>query len=371
MTYRISGGVLIGLIVSLALTTGITAHAATNQAPVITSAPVLTVSADAVYTYQLTGTDADGDSLTWNASIIPDELQLTDDTIVGQLTHAGTYNVVVEVTDGRNGWDTQTWQILVTPGTVYEIVVKPNDVPTVVSLGSNKQFLATAYDAHDNVIPGAAIVWTTDVTIGTIGSDGLFLADKAGTGFVAATVDAVKASIGVVVKDSRADLVTETNTNQNNVNTNTTAPINTNQSNANTNTAAADTNTDGTNTNAETNESTPPETAMSTDTEVNTDETACTNMSQWALTLILIIYGLAVMLYYRYERTAPTAAWWILPLLLTIIGLIIYYQNICPSEYLWWPWVLVSIGAVLTIYYKGKRSSRSHPEDQDQTQLPV
>ncbi len=382
--WRAGIGIIAGIL-CLGLALGAQAQISNNP-PQITSAPTLTVTAGTPYTYVAAATDDDGDTLTWNLSVAPADMTLSGSTLTWGPTVTGIYNTVLEVTDGNNGYDSQTWQISVIPGAVARITVEPNDRPTIVNNGSNKQFVATAYDAYGNIVPTPDITWTTDATYGSVSSDGLFTAKQGGITYVAAQSGEVKQSNGVVVSDVAGNILKNVNTNAPlATNTNTETNANTNEAtNANTNTdtnvnAAANTNEAVTNdnTNADTEEMTgdeemtelpaADEAAMS---EEVTDDEPCTNMAHWAIILILVLYGVAIILYYRYEKTAPTSAWWILPTLLTIIALIIYYQNICPGEYLWWPWTMVGIGAITTIYYKGRRSDTDDGSDLQDT-LPM
>lgn len=369
--WRAGIGVIAGIL-CLGITFGAQAQISNNP-PRITSAPTLTVQAGEQYSYTPAATDADGDTLTWNLSVAPADMTLTGGALSWHPTVTGTYNAVIEVTDGNNGYDSQSWQITVIPGAVAHISVLPNDRPTIINNGSNKQFVATVYDTEGNIITTPDIIWSTDPTYGTISSDGLFSARLGGITYVAAQSGDVKQSNGVVVSDVGGDILK---------NTNTVAPLSTNTntatndaSNANTNANVNDaTNTteatsdENTNTDDESMEITEEQMAENLESEgasivEDIEDQPCVNMAHWAIIFILALYGVLIILYYRYERTAPTNAWWILPTLLTIIGLIIYYQNICPGEYLWWPWTMVGIGAIATIYYKGRRQSGSDVDD--------
>ncbi|MBI5037150.1 MAG: hypothetical protein HZC01_00355 [Candidatus Kerfeldbacteria bacterium] len=335
-----------------------------NNAPEITSTPPLTIQADEAYGYTLAATDTNSDTLTWQLTVKPNGMTLAGNTISWNPSIVGTYNVVAEVTDGKDGYDTQVWQISVIPGVTTRVTIEPNANLSPIILGLSKQFTVSAIDAEGNATSTAGVVWSADSAIGTIGTDGLFQAERGGTGMITATLDGVSQSVSLTVVDTRDDQVSPAT----NANTNTAAPTNTNTTVTNTNTAGA--------TNSSTNENAN-EVASNTNTETpasetpatTTDKQPCVNLVHWAIIVILLAYGLIVILYYRYERTAPTPAWWILPLLVTIIALIIYYQQICPGEYLWWPWAIVGIGVIATIYYKGKRGGDAGEDVQ--TKLPI
>lgn len=328
-----------------------------NHAPVISTKAPTTVTAGQAYQYQLAAFDSDGDTVTYQLTTQPEGMTLTANTVSWQPTKAGTYNVVVQAADGKGGYDSQAWQIAVTVGDVAEVVVTPNDRPTVVSIGDTKQFTVAVTDKYQNTIDNPTVTWTTDPAIGTVTEAGLFMPTHGGTGFVAAQVGSIKASIGVVAKDERTEQVT-TDTNVN------AAPTNTN-------TAASTTVTGNTNANHNANANTNEE-VMTTDANTNTqaegttDAASCTNPNHKLIIGMLFIYAIILAVYYSYERRHATGGWWIFPFLLTFIGVIIFFKYFCDGTYLWWPWILVAIGVVITLYYKLRRGSGSA----SQTELP-
>lgn len=331
-----------------------------NHAPVVNSKPAATVQAGAAYAYQLTAFDSDNDAVTFKLTTQPDGLTLTNSTIAWQPTKVGTYNVVIQASDNKDGYDSQAWQITVTPADVASVIILPNDRPTVVEIGQNEQFTVTVTDQYQNAIQEPTITWSTDSAIGTITSAGLFTPTHGGTGYVAAQVATVKASIGVVAKDTRTAQVTTTNTNAT-TSTNTAAStINNSNKSTSTNTAAS------TNANANTGEVISADTNTNTQTTEPTATEPCTNPNHKLIISMLFIYAIILAIYYSYERRHKNSGWWIFPFLITFIGVIIYYKYFCSGSYLWWPWVLVGIGVVLTLYYKLRRQS----PDSSQTELP-
>ncbi|MFH1207574.1 MAG: hypothetical protein V1668_03125 [Patescibacteria group bacterium] len=336
-----------------------TSAQAINHAPVINSKPATTIQAGAAYSYLLTAFDSDSDAVSFKLTTQPEGMTLTNATIAWQPAKVGTYNVVAQASDPKNGFDSQAWQITVTAADVATVIITPNDRPTVVAIGQNKQFTVAMADAYENAITNQAITWTTDSAIGTVTSTGLFTPTHGGTGFVAAQAGTVKASVGVVAKDSRTEQVSASNTNE--------------SSNANSSgTAASIVNNANKNNSTNVNSSTNTNEAISADTNTNaqTSESAetqpCANPNHKLIISILIIYAIVLAVYYTYERRHKNGGWWIFPFLATFIGVIIYYKYFCADTYLWWPWVLVGIGVVLTLYYKLRR----HSTDMSQTELP-
>jgi len=329
---------------------------AINHAPIINSKPVTAVLAGAAYSYQLTAFDSDNDTVAFSLTTQPEGMTLANSQISWQPTKAGTYNVVAQASDAKNGYDSQSWQISVSVAEVASVIITPNDRPTVVEIGQTKQFSVTVADAYQNPIANPTIAWTTDAAVGTVSTTGLFTPTHGGTGFVAAQVGAVKASIGVIAKDTRTDQVTASTTN----------------STSDTNTAASIVNNVNKSTNKNSNINTNTGEVISAEANTNTQSTestttaACTNPSRKLIVFILVIYTIILAIYYSYERRHQNNGWWIFPFLVTFIGVIIYYKYFCAETYLWWPWVLVGIGVILTLYYKFRR----HTPDTKQSELP-
>jgi hypothetical protein len=100
----------------------------TNDAPSITSTPVTAATEEVQYTYDVEATDLDGDSYTFSLSTFP--VGMTIDGTSGLITwtptnsQVGPNSVVVVVTDGNGGNDTQSFTIT---------VANTNDAPTITS----------------------------------------------------------------------------------------------------------------------------------------------------------------------------------------------------------------------------------------------
>ncbi len=90
-----------------------------NTAPVITSAPIITVNETQNYNYQVTATDADGDALTYSLTQSPQNPPWLSINSLGLITGIApnvssdySYAVTVKVSDGKD-FDLQTFPITV------------------------------------------------------------------------------------------------------------------------------------------------------------------------------------------------------------------------------------------------------------------
>lgn len=336
-----------------------TAAETVNHAPLMTSQPATTAVAGQAYQYAPQATDRDGDTVVFTLTAAPQGMALTGNSVLWSPTLVGTYNVIIEGSDQHGGYVTQAWQIVVSTGSIATLVVTPNDRPTVINVGSSKQFSVTGTDQYGNAADLTGLTWTVAGTIGTITNNGLFYAEHGGIGSVIATSGTVSAMIGVVAKDIRPTLVNEIDGEPLPTNTETAQTDNKPVTNAAP--AAAE------------EAALPAATIESADTTATApaaDESgACSNLSRTGMWFILIGYFAVVLGYYVFERNNRSAAWWIFPLLMTAIGLIIYYKYICVGTFRWWPWSLLGSGVILTVWFKGKKKAEL-PPDRSQTQLP-
>jgi len=342
-----------------------------NNVPTITSSPLLTATSGQPYEYIVVVEDMDDDSISYSFTTAPSGMKIVNNTITWQPTSVGIANVALEITDNQGGYDNQTWQISVNAGDVDTIIITPNDRPTIINIGDNKQFSAKLFDKNSNEIFNATTTWSTDEQYGSIDANGLFLAKVGGIGFVAATVDKVKTSVGVVVKDIRDTLVTEdeieevAETTQEEPSDDTitsTAATETDTAAPEEETITEEGGVEGEETVYSDNE------ATEQDAEGETEE--CNNWPQWLIILMPIIYGVVLFVYYIYEHKKKTPSWWIFPILLTAIALVIFYKYICTGTYGWWPWIVILIGMVLTALFKVVSKKNSDMDDASQTELP-
>ncbi|KQC04253.1 MAG: hypothetical protein APR53_00125 [Methanoculleus sp. SDB] len=104
---------------------------------------------------------------------------------------------VVIVADSTVSADFTLTQIPPQP-VLTTIVVTP--AVKIVQTGATQQFTATGYDQFGQVMPCSGIVWTSsDETVGTIDTNGLFEALTEGSVVITATCDNVAGSADVTV----------------------------------------------------------------------------------------------------------------------------------------------------------------------------
>ena len=88
-----------------------------NQAPVIESTPTLEIIGGQTYQYNVKATDINGDNLTYSLTVAPQGM--TIDAQTGQITWETTiddianHQITIEVSDGRGGIETQTYNLSV------------------------------------------------------------------------------------------------------------------------------------------------------------------------------------------------------------------------------------------------------------------
>ena len=120
---------------SYALT--ITAQA--NRAPVITSQPSTYIAENAAYSYQASANDPDGDKVVWSLVKGPVGLELNRET--GKLSWAqaiaGSYPIVIEVSDQRGGVATQEYTL--------RVGLEANQAPQILSVPNTKSSLGAPY----------------------------------------------------------------------------------------------------------------------------------------------------------------------------------------------------------------------------------
>ena len=110
-----------------------------NRAPEITSNAIGTVDANEAYSYTMTTLDADGDALTFSATVLPDWLSF--DTATGVLSgnpateNIGNHPVTLVVSDGVDAVS-QTFTIVVSP---------ENNTPFILNADSDEATVGTPY----------------------------------------------------------------------------------------------------------------------------------------------------------------------------------------------------------------------------------
>jgi hypothetical protein len=127
-----------------------------NQSPAISGAPVTTVQATQAYSFQPTGSDPDGDVLTYSITNRP--TWATFSTSTGRLsgtpatTNVGTFaNIVVRVSDGRATASLPAFTLTVTAPANRAPTIS-GTAPTTARVGSAYSFQPTASDPDNDAL---------------------------------------------------------------------------------------------------------------------------------------------------------------------------------------------------------------------------
>ncbi len=100
-----------------------------NKPPVITSTPLLEADAGLPYTYQVTASDPDGDSLTYTLNTFPEGMTISASGLIAwtpTATQVGNHNITVAVSDGKGGAVDQQYVLTVS-------VATPTNNPPVIT----------------------------------------------------------------------------------------------------------------------------------------------------------------------------------------------------------------------------------------------
>ncbi|MBD3257887.1 hypothetical protein GF377_05595, partial [candidate division GN15 bacterium] len=156
------------------------------------------VSADSTVQFTVVGYDAADNetaagTITWS---VVGGIGTIDATGLFIATTTGTGQIAAESSIG--GLTDTTTELTVTPGTLVRMEVSP-DVADV-RVGDSIQFVATGYDAEDNITPVGFIAWDLLGRVGTLDLDGLFVAEAPGSGQVtaASSLAAVEDTSGLI-----------------------------------------------------------------------------------------------------------------------------------------------------------------------------
>jgi hypothetical protein len=142
-TLRARGGALLGLILLVSLV----ACPAANQPPRITSTPVTTATAGQAYSYDVDATDPDsGDTLVYSLTIAPSGMSINPGSGLISWTPgaAGSFDVAVEVSDGKGGTARQPFRVTVVPiNAAPEVNAGPDQTITLPAMATSTARLPT------------------------------------------------------------------------------------------------------------------------------------------------------------------------------------------------------------------------------------
>jgi choice-of-anchor A domain-containing protein/RHS repeat-associated protein len=128
---------------------------AANNPPAITSEPVMSASADTLYSYQVLANDVDGDTLSYQLTTKPNGMEITPTGLVkwtpSSLQSGKLSAVEVRVVDARGAAAMQQFQIAVGLPPVVNTLPKINSIPAAPAVvGLLYQYAVKAVDAEGN-----------------------------------------------------------------------------------------------------------------------------------------------------------------------------------------------------------------------------
>lgn len=213
--------------------------------------------------------------------------------------------------------------ITVSAGTPAFMSVNPSG-PISLALHSIKKFTASVTDQYGNPISAPQCIWSLSNNVGTLSQSGTFTATTQGINTIQVAFAGLTAEVPISVEAATA----------------TTANV-----------AAKKTPQVKGETVAQ--EPTTTSTNKPTTGTQQSPTSSCTLPALWIVILILCAYEVILSAYYLLTRRDQDSTWWIFPVLLSIIGIIIWNKYFC-SSYVWWPWTLVGLGVVTTVLLERK-----------------
>ena len=137
-----------------------------NEAPTITSTPIITATVGKTYTYDVNATDSNGDALTYSLDVKPTGMAINPATglIIWTPTAIGGSDVTVVVSDGVLS-DIQEFNISVTARTPMEITV---DLPTFTVNGPYWFTVNMVANSDEGKSVVASFEWPTSAVSGPI-----------------------------------------------------------------------------------------------------------------------------------------------------------------------------------------------------------
>jgi len=141
-----------------------------NNPPVITSTPIETATVGEDYVYTVVANDPDGEDLTYSLLGTPPEgmtINENSGVISWTPTAIGSYDVVVEVSDGKSS-DIQSFSITVSEPPNQAPVITSTPVTSVI-LGENYTYTVVANDPENNDLTYTLTTSPTGMVISTAG----------------------------------------------------------------------------------------------------------------------------------------------------------------------------------------------------------
>lgn len=262
-------------------------------------------------------------------------------------THAGTWTVTA-----TNGNFKDSEVITVIPSDPAFVNITPYPGPITLKIDGQKQVSATITDQYSNTLTGQKVIWKAESDVVTVSDTGLVTAKKSGRTNISASYQDITVSIPVEVETAPQPAPVQTNTN------------------SGTGTVLGESETD---TNTNVNQANQTEAPATTNEESKEEKAECEPIKLWVAIVIMAGYALLLGAYYFLIRKEDDKSWWIFPVLLTVIGVIIWAKYFCNQTFPWWPWALVLLGVIVTggMRRKGMTKGPSINQKPPQNQPPM
>jgi hypothetical protein len=152
----------------------ITVTAPANRAPTVSGSPSTTATVNQAYSFTPTGSDPDGDTLTWSATNLPSWLTINASTgaLTGTPSVAGTAaNIVISASDSRSSTSLASFSITISSGTTNGTAELSWSAPTQNTDGSSLSNLAgfrVAYGRSQSALSQTVVINNPSVSTYTV-----------------------------------------------------------------------------------------------------------------------------------------------------------------------------------------------------------
>ena len=218
----------------------------------------------------------------------------------------------------------------ITPGMLKTLTIEPETALTA-DPGDEVNYVAKGLDAKGNQVTSNVEWKTSNNKVAKITKTGKLTAGKTGQTNVIAEADGVQAVVPILVSGETAI------TNQT---TDIVSVQKPNQPEKNPRVAAEEV------------EKVPVQEQRNLNTE-KTESSECKNIAHPWVIILILLQVVALTTYFTWQLKKPMRLWWIAPVVLTAVLLIIYSQLFCDNTYLWWPWTTLGISVIfISVYYQ-------------------
>ena len=190
----------------------ITVAEPSNQAPVITSAPVTSVTLGDTYNYPVEASDPNGDDLTYSLATNPSTDMSIDENsgvINWTPTAIGSYEVTVEVSDGSES-TTQSFTITVDKALLTSIEVLPSNMTLEIGESRTIDSVTAHYnnDTETLITPLSACTYKSNKSNATVSLDGVITGVSSCTASTPVTITVTYMEDSITKTDTVSVVVT-------------------------------------------------------------------------------------------------------------------------------------------------------------------